>query len=115
MRGGRLPTWLLALVAAACAVDAVYGREGGGGRVTEDAEGRHPEATEVAATLRKLHVRLAVEGSEADKMGQRDKAIECHEDSLLVAEMWRILQELHGELPPLPPVPPLARRANGDL
>jgi hypothetical protein len=63
--------------------------------------GRHPEASEVAATLRRLRKRLERESREARERGRLEVALECEEEIGQVGEMWKILEELNGATIPL--------------
>ena len=63
--------------------------------------GRHPEASEIAATLRRLRQRLERESREARERGRIEVALECEEEVGQVGEMWKILEELNGATIPL--------------
>ena len=92
----------LLLTAPVCAVPA--GRASGVERRKEGGAGwagRHPEAGEVAAVLRRLRARLEREGQEAKATGHMDVAMECHEEVVQIGEMWAILEELNAAKIPL--------------
>ncbi len=92
---------LLLLVSAPRAAAGIPARTVGRTGEGEVWPGRHPEAAEVAATLRRLRKRLERESREAREHGRLEVALECEEEVGQVAEMWKILEEINGATIPL--------------